>query len=100
MADKVEVENVNHPGQVTRLDAAKYHAMRQAILKVMPGAPGMTQKELREPIKKHLPEDLFPGGEKSGWWFKSVQLDLEAKGIVGRSDTSPLRFFKLDGTRN
>jgi hypothetical protein len=37
-----------------------------------------------ESIRAHLPQDLWPNGEKSGWWMKTVQLDLEAKGLVVR----------------
>ncbi len=33
---KVEVRNVNHPGQVTHLDAQMYEAMKRAVLKVLP----------------------------------------------------------------
>ena len=94
MSEKIEVENVNTPGQTTRVDAAKYNAMRDAMMKVMTkDAPGDTAKDIKEAAKAHLPEDLFPGGATSGWWQKSVQLDLEAKGIVKRSDTKPLRFY-------
>ena len=94
MSDKIEVENVNVPGHVTRVDAAKYHAMKDAMMKVMnKDAPGDTANDIKEAAKAHLPEDLFPGGATSGWWQKSVQLDLEAKGIVKRSDTKPLRFY-------
>ena len=94
MSEKIEVENVNTPGQTTRVDAAKYNAMRGAMMKVMTSdAPGDTAKDIKEAAKAHLPEDLFPGGATSGWWQKSVQLDLEAKGIVKRSDTKPLRFY-------
>ena len=94
MSEKIEVENVNTPGQTTRVDAAKYNAMRDAMMKVMTSdAPGDTAKDIKEAAKAHLPEDLFPGGATSGWWQKSVQLDLEAKGIVKRSDTKPLRFY-------
>ncbi len=91
MGDKVEVENVNVPGQVTRVDAAKYNAMKDAMMKVM-SSEGMTAKDIKEAAKAHLPEDLFPGGATSGWWQKLVQLDLEAKGIVTRHDTKPLTF--------
>jgi hypothetical protein len=31
------------------------------------------------------------GGAKAGWWAKTVQLDLEARGIIKRVKTSPLR---------
>ncbi|MEL6200637.1 MAG: hypothetical protein AAFR09_10620 [Pseudomonadota bacterium] len=37
--DKIEVENINTPGRSTRVNAAKYQAMRKAYLAcVMPGA--------------------------------------------------------------
>ena len=94
MSDKIEVENINTPGQTTRVDAAKYKAMHDAMLKVMTkDAPGHPAKDIKEAAKAHLPEDLFPGGATSGWWQKTVQLDLEAKGVVKRSATKPLRFY-------
>lgn len=35
------IENVNHPGRTSTADAGMYHAMRDALLKVLPaGAPG------------------------------------------------------------
>lgn len=93
--DKIEVENVNTPGKTTRVDAAKYHAMREAMLAVMPaGEPGLTAAELKDRAKAHLPEDLFPGGATSGWWQKCVQLDLEAKGVMQRHATKPLTFSR------
>ncbi|MEL6681065.1 MAG: hypothetical protein AAFQ09_00290 [Pseudomonadota bacterium] len=96
MAEKVAVENVNVPGHVTNVDKAKYEAMKAAMLATLPkAAPGMTAKESKEAAKPHLPEDLFPGGATSGWWQKCVQLDLEAKGVVVREDTKPLRFHQV-----
>lgn len=94
--EKIEVQNVNHPGLVERVDADKYNATRAALLKVLPEtAPGMTAKELQAAMIPHLPQDLFPGGAKSGWWMKSVQLDLEAKAIIQRAATKPLRWHRL-----
>ncbi len=94
MSDKIEIENINTPGQVSRVNAAKYNAMRDAMLIVMPhDAPGETAKAIREATKPHLPEHLFPGGATAGWWQKTVQLDLEAKGTIARSATKPLRFY-------
>lgn len=91
--DRIEVENVNTPGRTTRVNAAKYAAMRAAYLRVLPpAAPGMTQAELMDAVRPHLPEDLFPGGATSGWWVKTVQLDLEAKRLVVREHTRPLRW--------
>lgn len=92
-AARVTAENVNVPGHTTRLDAAKYQAMRKAILAVLPRAvPGMTQSEIRQAVLSHLPQTLFPGGAKSAWWAKMVQLDLEAKGIVVREPSKPMRW--------
>jgi Family of unknown function (DUF6958) len=36
-----------------------------------------------------LPERPFPEGAKAGWWTKTVQLDLEAKGVVARENQTP-----------
>ncbi len=95
MGEKIEVENVNVPGHVTRVDAAKYTAVRDLMMAVLPkGEPGMTVEEIKDAIRDDLPQDLFPGGKTLGWWQKSVQLDLEAKGIMGRAETKPLTFFK------
>jgi hypothetical protein len=93
--EKVVVENVNIPGRTSRVNAPKYHAMKQAMLEVLPKAePGLTQSEVREAVIPHLPEDLFPGGSTAGWWAKTVQLDLEAKGVVIREATKPLRWHQ------
>lgn len=32
----VTIENVNHPGQTSTVDAGMYHAMRNAMLEVLP----------------------------------------------------------------
>jgi hypothetical protein len=91
--EKITVENVNVPGRTSRVNAAKYQAMKQAMLQVLPkGTPGLTQAEIREAVIPVLPEDLYPGGSTAGWWAKTVQLDLEAKGIVMREATKPLRW--------
>jgi len=93
--EKIELENVNHPGQVKRVDANMYEAMKRAFLKILPKtSPGLTVAEIQERVIAHLPEELFPGGAKAGWWTKAVQLDLEAKGIVAREKTKPLRLRK------
>ena len=85
-AEKIEIENVNIPGRRERVDRAKYMAMREALLKGLTAeAPGITVAEAKAALLPHLSEALFPGGAKAGWWLKAVQLDLEAKGVIGRS---------------
>ncbi|MEL7312110.1 MAG: hypothetical protein AAFN07_11400 [Pseudomonadota bacterium] len=94
-AEMTTVENVNTPGKTTRVNTAKYEAMREAYLKVLPSeAPGQTQAELMARVKSELPDALFPAGKTSGWWLKTVQLDLEAKGLVIRENSKPLRWHR------
>lgn len=95
VAARVLVENVNIPGKSRPVDAANYQAMRRALLKVLPRrSPGFTLDEMFHAMLPHLPADLFPGGAKAGWWMKTVQLDLEAKGIITREKTRPLRLHR------
>ncbi len=92
---KIAVENINVPGKTTNVDAEKYEAMKSAFLTALPSSsPGATQAEIVQLVKPHLPDDLFPGGKTSGWWAKTVQLDLEAKGVVAREATKPLRWYR------
>jgi hypothetical protein len=94
-ADMIEVENVVRPGKVYRVDRAKYEAMRRAYLEAAPKSPpGLTIAEIQKRLPAHLPEDLFPGGAKAGWWSKAVQLDLEAKGVLARGPGSPVRLWR------
>ncbi|MEM7779083.1 MAG: hypothetical protein AAF697_01680 [Pseudomonadota bacterium] len=89
----IEVQNVNTPGQTTRVNAAKYADMLSALEKALPrSSPGVTQSEMVEAVKPHLSSDLFPQGKTSGWWAKTVQLDLEAKGKLVREKVKPLRW--------
>ena len=93
-ANKIEVRNVNHPEYRGNVDAAKYNAMKAAMQKGMAGSDGMTQTEMREAAKPHLPQELFPEGKTAGWWQKCVQLDLEARGEVAREDSKPMRIHR------
>lgn len=92
--DMTIVENVNHPGKAERVDAAKYRLTRAAMLKILPKKePGMTQHGMMMAMREALPLDVFPGTTTS-WWMKTVQLDLEAKGLVVRDSGKPLRWRK------
>lgn len=90
--DRVIVENVIRPGSRRGVDGTKYRAMRQAVLAVVPRrSPGLTLADALAAATSRLPPALFPGGAGAGWWFKTVQLDLEAKGVLVREKTSPIR---------
>lgn len=93
--EMIRIENAVSPGASHNVDAIKYEAMKTAYLAVLPGqTPGLTPAEIKERLTPLLPNDLFPGGAKAGWWAKAVQLDLEAKGIVARAKGSPVRLFR------
>lgn len=79
------------------MDTIKYEAMRKLILSVTPKeAPGLTAKEMIDQIKLQAPQDLWPDGDKIGWWQKTVQLDLEAKKLIARdSKSKPLRWYSI-----
>jgi hypothetical protein len=94
-SDRVLIKNVNVPGHNSRVNAGKYEAMRRALMGVLPKkAPGLTQAEMFQAVLSRLPNDLFPGGAKANWWAKTVQLDLEAKRVVARENTKPLRWHR------
>lgn len=91
--ERIAVENVNHPGQIRYVDAKRYAAMRWAFSRILPKrSPGLTGDEIRELLPAHLPGDLFQEGAGPNWWAKTVQLDLEAKGVIARERTRPLRW--------
>jgi hypothetical protein len=94
--DRIVVETIVHPGKTYSVDAARYAALRDAILSVLPTqAPGLTLDEARAAVLPTLPQALFPGGSKAGWYFKVAQLDLEAKGVIEREKVTPLRVHRV-----
>lgn len=93
--ERIEIENVVQPGKTYRVDAAKFAAMREAMLAALPAeGPGLTPQEVKAAVLPHLPQSLFPGGDKAGWWVKAVQLDLEAKGTIVRCAKPPVRLYR------
>ena len=65
--DKITVENVNQPGQTTRVNAEKYLAMRDAMVTVLSNqSEPLDYAAIKEGVKPMLPQTLFPGGATSG----------------------------------
>jgi hypothetical protein len=97
MSDEtMEIQNVGQPGKTYRVNAAKFAAMRAAVLEVLPAAaPGMAVADVIAAVGPRLPQDLFPGGDTAGWWVKAVQLDQEAKGVIARAKGSPVRLYRV-----
>jgi hypothetical protein len=93
--DRIEIESATSPGYVQRVDRAKFTAMRDALLAVLPAEPpGLTVAAAKTALLPLLPASLFPGGEKAGWWLKAAQLDQEAKGVIARAPGSPVRLYR------
>jgi len=93
--DKISIQSITSPGRTVRVDRAKYMAMRAALMDALPARqPGVTVAEAKEALLPNLPDELFPGGAKAGWWLKAVQLDLEAKALINRAQGKPIRLFK------
>ena len=91
----VVARSVNVPGWTHRVNAVMYEAMYKTMLKVLPRkAPGMTQAEMIDALAAAAPGSLFPDRGKVSWWMKTVQLDLEAKKVLVREKTKPLRWHR------
>jgi len=93
---RVTVRNPNVPGYTAQVDGERYAAMEAALLQVVPsGGAGLTAAEMIERVGPMLPDALWPNGEKVGWWQKTVQLDLEARGLLIRDAAAkPLRWYR------
>ena len=101
MLDHIEIENIVSPGGTTRVDRRKYEDVRDALLAVLPASePGLTVAEAKAALLPNLSEQLFPGGAKAGWWLKAAQLDLEAKGVIRRQESRPVRLLRVAGLRS
>jgi hypothetical protein len=95
MADTATIEIMNRDGTPTRVNGAKFAAMRSALMGVLPdGPPGLTVAEAKAALLPRLDPVLFPAGVTAGWWIKAVQLDHEARGLIRRGKGSPVRLFK------
>lgn len=93
--DKIEIENINTPGRTEWVNRAKYEAMRDALLAILPvDAPGLKVADAKEALLPDLPQDLYPEGKTAGWWLKAVQLDLEAKGVITRARSKPVQLYQ------
>lgn len=68
----------------TRLNAARYRLVRDALLEVIPAEPpGVAFSELADLVRPLLAGTAF-GDASVGWHVTTVKLDLEARGRVER----------------
>ena len=89
------MEVLTREGRPWRVNRAKFEDMDRALMAVLPAAaPGLTVAEAKAALLPKLDPELFPGGDKAGWWIKAVQLDHEARGTIRRAKGSPVRLYR------
>ena len=89
------MEVLTREGKPWRVNRAKFEAMDAALMSVLPDEPpGLTVAEAKAALLPKLDPDLFPGGEKAGWWIKAVQFDHEARRTISRAKGSPVRLYR------
>jgi hypothetical protein len=78
-----------------RVDAARYDAMKTALLAVIPKAgDGVRFVDLEGLVEKRLPQATFAGASVL-WYATIVKLDLEARGLIRRvPGSSPQRLVR------
>ena len=67
--------------QGVNIDKAKYDTMRNAIIEALSEQPELTFTELNSAVGAKL-EGNFDGS--IGWYYTTVKLDLEARGVIER----------------
>lgn len=96
----VETRNINYARGTggTRIDAAKYEAVKHAILKSVPrSARGIEFMELINAVTDHLPGGKIPGGGSIPWYITTVKPDLEARGLIERIEgAKPQRLRRIN----
>lgn len=87
MSDRIMIL---HPTgkQGTNIDHTKYEAMKQAILTTLQEHEGLTFREAQRFVEDKL-NGSFEGS--IGWYYTTVKLDLEARGLIKRVGGSPQR---------
>lgn len=76
----------------TNIDKLKYDAMRKAIVQTLETEGEMTFQALNDAVGAKL-EGNFEGS--IGWYYTTVKLDLEARGVLERADKSSPQRIRL-----
>jgi len=84
MKPTIATRNPGAGKKAPRVDAARYEAMRAAILAVVPRkGDGIPFAALPRLVAASLPKDAFRGASVP-WYVATVKLDLEARGLLRR----------------
>jgi len=78
------------PGKTNkRILLKKYEVIKKELLAILKKKE-LTHTELMEALYAKV-KDTFEGGVQ--WYGETVKLDLEARGIIARTQTKPERYF-------
>ena len=96
-AEKVLCHTPTPGKKPTRIDAWKYHHIREAILAVLPyDGPGIVFMDLPGLVGNQLQNDVKERLGSVGWYTTTVKLDMEVKGEITRiSGSKPQRLVKV-----
>ncbi len=84
------IETLHPTGkQGVNIDRGKYEAVKTAILTSLSAHKSLTFKELNAEVGRQL-EGNFDGSVS--WYFTTVKLDLEARGMIERFGRSPQQY--------
>ncbi len=83
-----------HPAgkQGVNISKAKYDAVRLAVLQALEENGTLSYRELGEKVDAKL-GDTFEGSKM--WYYESVKLDLEARGVIQRTDRGGTHYLSL-----
>jgi len=76
-----------------RISLEKYTLIRKQILKILAGKE-LTHTELMEKLYSNV-KDTFKGGVQ--WYGETVKLDLEARKLIERTLTKPVKYRLIAG---
>ena len=81
--------------QGVNIEKKKYHQMKAAILECLKSSEPITFKALGRHVKKTL-QGKFDGS--ISWYYTTVKLDLETRGIIKRIPGSSPQLIRLAKT--
>lgn len=73
------------------ISLAKYHFIKEHLLSILQSGE-LTHTELMEALYARI-KDNFEGGVQ--WYGETVKLDLEARKLIIRTDTKPVRYKRV-----
>jgi hypothetical protein len=84
-------------GPGTSIEAEKYWAVREAILKAVPVSDcGFAFRSLAREVEQRLPGGKLPGGGAVSRYVTAVRLDLETRGLIETVPGSGPRRLRRD----